>query len=225
VRPNEILEITTGSAYADPLYVDYSGICPELKAVWTNFTNSEEFSVRKSQAERVYAELFVKLNKTMDDTNWLFVGDWLASAFCGEQAMANVTDEVFQQAIDDWAFYNWGPFNRTRGVGGAAILRQLFEGIDKSLSGESSEKLFLFVGNHRTLVALLNTIGVQREDLLPFESHLGVEIWGIGGTQKVRFILNGDPIGLDLFDGESLVDYGELKRRLEPFLGYCTVFD
>jgi acid phosphatase len=226
MRPSEFLEITTGSAYADPLYIDFAGICGNLTDAWAKFTSSELFAQRKENAARVYAQLFGRLNKTIDGTNWLFVGDWASSAFCGGQPLPDeVTDEVFDQAIKDWALYSWGPLNQTRGVGASAILRQLFGAIDTSLSGGSREKFWLYSGHEKTLVALLSALGVNGDFLLPFRSHLAVEIWQVSGHRKARFVLNGSPVGIDLFGGESLVSYGDLKARLDPYLHYCTVFD
>jgi acid phosphatase len=225
-HPGEFLEITTGSAYADPLYIDYDGICGDITAAWKSFTGSALFEERKEQAKTVYKALFEKLNKTIDDTNWMKVGDWATSAFCGGQPLpGEVTDEVFAQAIADLALFSWGPLNQTRGVGASAILRQLFSAFDESLAGRSPEKFFLFSGHEATLVALLSTIGVRRQSVSPFMSHLAVEVWAVGGVQKVRFVLNGDPVGIDLFGGESLVEYKQLKDALDPYLHYCTAFD
>jgi acid phosphatase len=182
-RPSEFLEITTGSLYADQLSIDYSGICGDINDAWTKFNNSALFKGRK----------------LIDHTNWIFVGDWILSAFCGGQPLPDeVTKSVFAHAIADWALYLWGPLNETRGVGASAILRPLFATIDDRLSSQIPEKFFLFSGHETPIAALLNALGVQMETVPPFRSHLALEIWAVDGTQKARFVLNGEPVPIDL---------------------------
>jgi hypothetical protein len=49
---------------------------------------------------------------------------------------------------------------------------------------------------------------------------LAIEIWKIGDEQNAKFVLNGEPMGIDLFDGEALVDYGDWNHFLDTAPGF-----
>jgi hypothetical protein len=94
---------------ADPPSIGASTLCLEIVTAWLELGSLETFADWKQKTQQVYGELFMKLNKSMDNPSWFFVGD----SVIPEEVMKR----VFQQAIDDWAFYNLKPWNRQPSCG------------------------------------------------------------------------------------------------------------
>jgi acid phosphatase len=222
-RPGELMTITTGSDYLDYLSVDYA-LCRDLSNAWAQFQNSSVYRRRADAAQRLYAALFAELNVTMDGTNWMYLGDWLASAYCGGQKIpSNVTDAIFDQALKDAAFYTWGPMNEARGVAGSAIFRELFRVVDAGFAGHTKEKFFLFSASDAAIVALISTLGVYKEQRPRYRSHLGVEFWKSANAEvSVRFVWDGvaQPV-----NGQEIIKYTDLKTFLQPYLNYCKEYE
>jgi acid phosphatase len=223
VAPGEELTITSGTSPYDPLLPDYR-VCMDLSNDWDTFQSSTEFISRRNAAEILYAPVYDNLNETFTNLNWMFLGDWLGSAFCSGQVLPDyVTDEIFNQSIRDLAFFSYGLFNVSRGNGGGPILREIFRSIDAALNGETRERFFLYSAHDSSVAAVLSTFGFNRDEMPRYRSHLAVEVWEAeGGGVSVRFVWDGEEVPIDLMGWESFVDYQELRDVLDPFMQSCS---
>jgi acid phosphatase len=223
VAPGESLTVISGSSPSDFLFPQVSQ-CSDLRQDWASFQNTTEYLTRRTNAASLYAPVFSNLNKTMDATNWMSIGNWLASQYCSDQEIPDfITDAIFDQSLKDYAFSSYGLFNISRGNGGGPILREIFREIDASLNGTSKQRFFLFSAEGSSIAAVLSTFGINSDALPRYGAHLALEVWQTNDGIVIRFVLDGELVPIDLLEWKTLVGYQELKEKLQPFLNSCSV--
>lgn len=225
LAPGEVVTMTTGSDYREFLYPSPDG-CKEMTEMWNNFISLPSYKERKAKSMALYKPIFEQLGIKEDETNWMFLGDWMISYLCTNQSLPliNPSDEIITQAIKDIAYYSYGYFNTSRGVAASMIWRHLFKDMDDFIGKKPGlGKFRLYSAHDTTIAALLVSLGFYDEKLPPFRSHLAIELWRVKGSLKLRVVFNGEPVGIDFMDGQSLVDYIALKTKMASRgdLGYC----
>ena len=223
--PGESLDIVTGTNKHEPLYPDYTQ-CSDLGALWDKWLQTDDFKRRRFHAIEVYGDVFDELNISIDDTNWMYLGDWLSTYFCGDQDIPEyVTEEQFNQAVKDIAYFSYGFFNYTPGMNGASIYRLAFRDFDAFINGSTTKKFNFYSAHDSTIAACLNSLGISDEVLPPFRSHLTLELWQQGSAEpEIRMVYNGDVVNLKS-DGTQLMKYKDFKSMLSESVSTACIED
>ena len=222
-QPNEIIDILTGSSSNDFLFPS-DQLCQDYNDAFSNFTSTEIFKERAEAAKEFYKPVYDQYNLEWDGINWLWIGDMFSSFNCTNQDLPPViTQEIFEQSQRDLAYNVFGPgdLEGFRGVGGAAILRNLISEVDSQINGTTSVRFRLYSGHDITIAGIMNVLGHSGTLTYPFASHLAVELWKKNDEIIIRFALNGDPVTIDLFDNNSEIEYNEFKEKIVPYLQFC----
>jgi len=225
--PGERIQIITGTSGSEFLYPS-SGGCDDLRNTWNQFVSSTEFQNRMNSSKELYAEIYQKLKLTPDLTNWMFLGDWMTSYLCTNQTLPLVDplpDNIIQQSLKDIAYFSYGFFNTQRAVAASPIWRHIFRDIDDFLAMKpGSGKFQLYSAHDTTIIALLVSLGYVDEKLPPFRSHFAIELWrDTKSVLYIRFVFNGQPVGIDFMNNQTLVEYSVLKGKMAQRgdLNYC----
>ncbi|OHT10819.1 histidine acid phosphatase [Tritrichomonas foetus] len=223
--PNEIITILTGTKSGrEPLNPDpYS--CQELQDAYAEFIETDEFKSRRDRALKLQKPLYDEIGLPPDDLNWQWLGDWLYSYYCSVDnkhlVPSSVTDEMFEVAMDDTAYYSNGFFDKYRDIPAGPIFRYLLESIDARISGEDSKKLTVFSGHDTTIAAITAFFGhANLKGIAPYRSHLSVELYD-AADPVVRFSLNGEVITVD---GQETVTLSRLKRMTTQSVQKCNYY-
>lgn len=165
---------------------------------------------------------------TWDGENWMFLGDYVMMSVCSGNELPDViTEEIFNASLRDIAYYTYGLFNRTRGLGASAVMRELLRVVKRSLSGETQEKFVLFSSHDMTVAAVLHLLtGEYKEELPRFRSHLATEVWKTeSGELQIRFVHDGEPVPVELLGGATLNGFDAFVKAFEPFSGFCKEYE
>lgn len=223
-KPGERIQLVTGTDYREFLYPVASG-CADLQKVWDEFVATEAFQKRMKSSKALYENIYKKLNITADETNWMFIGDWISSYFCSEQdvPIVKLSDEQITQALKDIAYFSYGFFGQGRAVAASPIWRNIFADIDDFISKKSSSKFRLYSAHDTTIAALLTSLGFTDDKLPPFRSHLDLELWQKGSQYVFRVVFNGEPIAVDFMDNKTENNFIKLKQKMSSRgdLKYC----
>ncbi|EAY19970.1 Histidine acid phosphatase family protein [Trichomonas vaginalis G3] len=215
-KPGEHIQIITGSDYREFLYPAASG-CADLQKVWDDFTATQVFKDRMARSKALYDNIYKAINLTADDTNWMFIGDWISSYMCSDQEIPIVkfTEEQTVQALKDIAYFSYGFFGTNRAVAASPIWRHIFADIDDFIAKKpSSTKFRLYSAHDTTIAALLTSLGFTDDKLPPFRSHLDLELWQKGSKYLFRVVFNGIPMGVDFMKNENANNYAAFKQAL-----------
>ena len=232
VQPNEEITILTGSDTRDFLTPNQEW-CPELKKDLDKFLSSDEYKERYKKAQSNYQKIFDELHINFDESNWRTLSDYLSGLYCTDQPFPEritslVTDDIFNQIIEDGGFYYYNFYSMTKGVAGAPLFRELLRAFDEQFDGktENSKKRFYLYSSHdTTIVSILTAFGYTEKALPAWGSHLAVEVWENSKGKFIRFVYNGDPIPIGE-QSETLMKYDAFKVKMSN-LGiykYCDPF-
>ena len=224
-KPNEKLNIITGTPNNEPLYPDYDQ-CEELQIKWLKFKNSIEFQNKMNYSKNLYKKVYEDFNINFDDTNWMFIGDWLSSYYCSNQELPSwVTEELFNQSQIDMAYYSIGFFKFINGIAGSSIWREIIKNIDLQLNNTIKSIYHHYSAHDSTLMALLNTINYNLEILPPFGSHLAIELWQKNNEEPlIKIIYNGEEIPLNI-NGNKLMKFKDFKSLYSQLIySHCNEF-
>ncbi|KAH0796056.1 histidine acid phosphatase [Histomonas meleagridis] len=225
VQPGESITFTTGTATVDPISPSYDS-CSDLMNDWNKFISTPEYIARRENARRIYKPIYDALNRTFADVDWMFIGDLLASYICNGQPLPTyITEEIIAQSKKDIAYYSYGLYNITRGNAGSGIWREYFRNTNSQLNGETKKKFWVYSGHDTTIMAMLSTLGIYKEELPPFRSHLAVELWEINNEKYVRLDYNGELVPIDFAGGNELVKYSEFEEKMKQYLVYCKEYE
>ena len=223
--PGERIEMVTGSDYREYLWPAPGG-CHDMQVMWDDWVATPAFQERMNKSKALYADIYKNISLKPDDTNWMFIGDWMSSYICSDQQIPLVypTDDVITQALKDIAYYSYGYFNTSRAVAASAIWRKIFSDIDSYLGKSTSiGKFRLYSAHDTTIIALLVSLGYYDDALPPFRSHFTVELWRKDSKYYLRNVFNGEPVPIDFMNNQNLVSYTELKTTMSNRgdLNYC----
>lgn len=225
--PGEMITITTGTEEHEPL-LPLPEHCKEYGEEYKEFLNDPEVKARGETRRDLYSEIYKRSGTEYDGENWMFIGDFLSIMHCSAHEFPDYIDEeIFNTSVKDVAYYTWGVNNRTRGRAGSPVVRELLRTLDAKLTGKAEHKFVLFSTHDITIAAVLSLIGgIYREDLPRFRSHLAVEIWKMkDGELKIRFAHDGEPVPIDVMGYNTLNNYEDFKKAIQPYLRYCTEYE
>ena len=221
--PGERLNITTSSDTREPL-APAASQCAEMSDMRTEWKKSESFQKRMNQAKEVYGKVFDSLNVKWGDETWMMLGDLFSSYYCaGQDIPDNVTDEMFDLAVQDfgWSAYQYYAFRH--GVASGSIWRIAFRDLDRVVNGQTDEKFFFYSSHDITIAALLESLGYTEDILPPFRSHCTIELWQKDNKEmEVRVVFNGKiiPIG----DSKATtMKYSAFKTMLSEFVAKSCI--
>lgn len=221
--PGEHMDIVTGTYDHEPMYPDY-GQCKYINEQWQKFIKTPEFLEKKATSEILYQPIWNKYNVTKDETTWMFFGDWMTSYYCADHDLIpEITEQIFQQGVEDIAYYSYGFFNYTHGAVAGAILRQVLGDLQLAADKKDDARFFFYGAHDSTIAAIEEAIGFTnfKDNVLPpYRSHLAIELWEAKGEKKVRFVLNGTPLVFP--NGNELMSLKELLQNLTEVMSYCS---
>lgn len=140
------------------------------------------------------------------------------SFWCSNQSIPSVvTDEMFQVAMNDTAFYSSGFFRQYVDDGVGSVWRLLLAAIDARLTGNFQVRFTLFSSHDATQAAILVALGYFNE-MPPYGSHLLVELYDDKGGPKLRFSYNGRVLNVH---GSDLVPLQKFKMMIVASLSRC----
>ena len=213
---NEVFQVVTGAPPLEPLNPDPYGY-KDIQNAYDKFIHSEEYAKRRNYSMPIVQPLFdyLHLTPTWDMFTWL--GDWLYSFHCSDQAIpAIVTDEMFEVAMNDTVYYSGGLFAAYPNECSGAIWRLLIEHLDKILSGETSYKFNLFSAHDSTIEAILTKLGYFfTTSIPPYRSHLVFEIYD---DNTLRLVYNGDVLPIN---GKEIISINNFKMLVVDTFKYC----
>ena len=221
-KPNEKIQFYVGSDKQEFLYPDPS-TCKELKDYWPVFTSSQEYQKRMFEAQTKYKDLYDYLNMSFDNETWLYWGDLFSAFYCSNNTLPKVvTDQIFNDAVDDNFFMIREFYSGQKGVAASPLWREVFEKYEETKNGKSSVKFHLYSAHDTTIYGVMSSVGYNSPSHPPYRSHLGIEIWKVDGKDYVRLVFNGVPVEfVDVEKGKTLVEISVLKEKLSPYLNYC----
>lgn len=221
MRPFENIEIYTGTDSGDFLQPTAS-FCKDLKDAFSSFKASNDFQTKKQQSSIIYQKFFENYNKTIDETNWLYIGDSLSSYYCTDQVFPEVvTNEVFEQAMKDYAYSLYGWLGEKSGAAAAPMLREIINKIDDQIKNGAPERFHLYSVNSTAIAGIINAFGVSEDHAPFFASHINVEIWKTQESKYVlRIIYNGDEINIG--EEGSRIEFNAFKTFVAKYLSFCS---
>ena len=225
--PGEILTIETGSEVAEPL-LPLPDLCGDVKSEYKKWVASEEFKARAENRRELYKPIYALRNMTWDGENWMFIGDYVMMSHCSGQELPDAfTDEIKDASQKDIAYYTYGLFNRTRGLGASAVMRELLRVIQRAINGETQERFILFSSHDMTVAAVLHMLTGEYKEVLPrFRSHLATEIWKTSsGELQIRFVHDGEPVPVELLGGATLNSFDAFVKAFEPYKNFCLEYE
>jgi hypothetical protein len=223
---NEVLAIETATESTSDLMV--SGVtCPELGQARTAFGNSP-------QAAQFAAEMYPRVQAALDalglDGSWASLSalsQWAIAFNCSQNAPTPgwLTDDVMQVCQRAQAFDQFDTFaNASRGFYGSYVMRHIIRDADRQLGSANGKKIAL-VGTHDTsLSAVLSTLGYSDVHIPLYASHIAIEYWKTQTGIVIRFVFNGSPVVIDLFN-QSVVPFDDFRTVIQPFLTSCPEVD
>lgn len=227
--PNEVIEYITDNDAAGLVHpsVDW---CPELDEASNLYFNSQEWQDIFNSFSNKYKTILESHGIKWNFKNVKKFTAYTLIVDCTNHTNeAWITDEMLLDFARFMSQYNRGPVyykGNFYGYAGSPMFREFFRVADEKIAMQNDYKFVLYSSHDAALLAILSLLGdYEGQYNPPFGSHVAFEMWDVNGKIMCRFVFNGNPIKLDLFNGETLVSYSNLKMKFASngYLSHCII--
>jgi hypothetical protein len=204
--------------------------CSEASKISQAFSHSQE--LKDFVAEYLTGEMKTALSALHLRHDWGGMNDlcgWAIPYNCSDWSESPpwLTKEVMDICEKTLAFAFLGHFSYGGHVGvfGASVMRHILADADKQIANTFGHKYAVFSSHDTTVGALLVFLGVRwtEDAMMPrFTSSVSYEYWrDAENVIWCRFLYNGTPLELRLFENRTVVRLDEFRGVMNPHLNHC----
>jgi acid phosphatase len=225
--PNEVIPMVVGSSKYSDLCTP--GHCKEMNEISSAFSHSEEVKEFAKKYVPTCKSALKAMGFSQDFEGLERLSSWACAFNCSHWSETPewLTDEVVEIAYKTAGFNQIGRFSHQNHVGlfGSYVMRHILGDADQQIGGESRKKFAVFSAHDGGVSALLVFLGVRWNDNMTgplYTSSIRFEYWRDDVNDIwVRFLYNGTPLKLRLFEEKTLVRFDEFRAVMNPHLNHC----
>lgn len=227
--PNEVVNYITDNAAAGILHPG-TDWCPDLEEAANLYFNTQEWNQIFTKLGQKYQTLFTQHGISWDYKSVKKFASYVVNVDCTNHTTEDwLTQEILQDMMEYMGQYNRGPYyykGNFFSYAASPTYREMFRIADEKISMQNDYRFALHSTHDTALLALLAVLGYKEDKYGPsFRSHLAFELWEVNERLMARFVFNGKPVKLELFDNQVLVPYSNLKMAFASngYLSHCMI--